>query len=91
MAGLRTWWLPAVGTSDLYLHVSPSSLAIGWTVSVDRGPARHRLDGPAARRGCRPPPSSRADGHARTVEAGPPGAAVSLSGEPFSPSPLAIY
>lgn len=34
MAGLRTWWRPAVGTSDLYLHVSPSSLAIGWTVSV---------------------------------------------------------
>ncbi|HEX7185918.1 MAG TPA: ABC transporter permease [Thermoanaerobaculia bacterium] len=34
MAGLRTWWLPAVGTSDLYLHVEPSSLAIGWIVSV---------------------------------------------------------
>ncbi|HSF39786.1 MAG TPA: ABC transporter permease [Thermoanaerobaculia bacterium] len=34
MAGLRTWWLPAVGTRDLTLHVSPMSLAIGWTVSV---------------------------------------------------------
>ena len=34
MAGLRTWWRPAVGTSDLYLHVEPSSLAIGWTASV---------------------------------------------------------
>ncbi len=34
MAGLRSWWRPAVGTSDLYLHVSPSSLAIGWTASV---------------------------------------------------------
>lgn len=34
MAGLRTWWRPAVGTSDLYLHVSPSSLAIGWIASV---------------------------------------------------------
>ncbi len=34
MAGLRTWWRPAVGTSDLYLHVAPSSLAIGWMVSV---------------------------------------------------------
>lgn len=34
MAGLRTWWRPAVGTADLYLHVAPSSLAIGWTASV---------------------------------------------------------
>lgn len=34
MAGLRTWWRPAVGTSELYLHVAPSSLAIGWAVSV---------------------------------------------------------
>lgn len=34
MAGLRTWWLPAVGTRDLTLHVSPASLATGWTVSV---------------------------------------------------------
>ncbi|HYN20731.1 MAG TPA: FtsX-like permease family protein [Thermoanaerobaculia bacterium] len=34
MAGLRTWWLPAVGTSDLYLHVEPSSLAVGWIASV---------------------------------------------------------
>jgi putative ABC transport system permease protein len=34
MAGLRTWWLPAVGTSELFLHVEPSSLAIGWVASV---------------------------------------------------------
>ncbi|HEV2844647.1 MAG TPA: ABC transporter permease, partial [Thermoanaerobaculia bacterium] len=34
MAGLRTWWLPAVGTPDLYLHVEPSSLIVGWVVSV---------------------------------------------------------
>lgn len=34
MAGLRTWWLPAVGTPDLYLHVEPSSLIVGWAVSV---------------------------------------------------------
>jgi len=34
MAGLRTWWLPAVGTPLLSLHVTPASLAIGWTASV---------------------------------------------------------
>jgi ABC-type lipoprotein release transport system permease subunit len=34
MAGLRTWWLPAVGTSELQLHVEPSSLAVGWIASV---------------------------------------------------------
>ncbi len=34
MAGLRTWWLPAVGTPDLYLHVEPSSLIVGWIASV---------------------------------------------------------
>ncbi len=34
MAGLRTWWRPAVGTSDLYLHVAPASLAVGWIASV---------------------------------------------------------
>jgi ABC-type lipoprotein release transport system permease subunit len=34
MAGLRTWWRPAVGTSDLFLHVAPASLLLGWIVSV---------------------------------------------------------
>jgi putative ABC transport system permease protein len=34
MAGLRTWWLPAVGTPYLFLHVNPVSLITGWTVSV---------------------------------------------------------
>lgn len=34
MAGLRTWWLPAVGTRDLTLHVSPASLFTGWAISV---------------------------------------------------------
>jgi ABC-type antimicrobial peptide transport system permease subunit len=29
MAGLRTWWLPAVGTTLLRLHVPPATLAIG--------------------------------------------------------------
>lgn len=34
MAGLRTWWLPAVGTRDLTLHVFPVSLITGWVISV---------------------------------------------------------
>ena len=34
MAGLRSWWLPAVGTPRLFLHASPASLAIGWAASV---------------------------------------------------------
>ncbi len=34
LAGLRTWWLPAVGTPVLFLHVEPLSLAIGWTASI---------------------------------------------------------
>ncbi|HYH44138.1 MAG TPA: ABC transporter permease [Thermoanaerobaculia bacterium] len=34
MLGLRTWWLPAVGTPHLALHVSPLSLAIGWFATV---------------------------------------------------------
>ncbi len=34
MAGLRTLWLSAVGTPDLFLHVEPSSLIVGWLSSV---------------------------------------------------------
>lgn len=34
MAGLRSWWLPAVGTPRLFLHASPVSLAAGWAASV---------------------------------------------------------
>jgi ABC-type lipoprotein release transport system permease subunit len=30
MAGLRTIWRPAVGSSELYLHVAPTSLIVGW-------------------------------------------------------------
>ena len=29
MVGLRTWWLGAVGTTSLRLHVSPSSIGVG--------------------------------------------------------------
>lgn len=32
--GLRTWWLPAVGTSRLELFVEPSTLAIGYLAAV---------------------------------------------------------
>jgi ABC-type antimicrobial peptide transport system permease subunit len=34
MLGLRTWWVGAVGTTQLGLHVSPSSLAIGGASGV---------------------------------------------------------
>ncbi len=34
MLGLRTLWLPAVGTSMLTLHVVPISLATGWLISM---------------------------------------------------------
>lgn len=34
LAGLRTWWLPAVGTPVLFLHVAPVSLGLGWLLSV---------------------------------------------------------
>lgn len=34
MLGLRTLWLPAVGTPMLTLHVLPVSLAMGWAISM---------------------------------------------------------
>lgn len=34
MLGLRTWWLPAVGTSRLDLHVTPTALAAGYVGSM---------------------------------------------------------
>jgi ABC-type lipoprotein release transport system permease subunit len=34
MTGLRTIWLPAVGSSRLFLHVEPRSLILGWLISV---------------------------------------------------------
>lgn len=34
MYGLRTWWLPAVGTSRLDLHLSPLTLVIGGLASM---------------------------------------------------------
>ncbi len=34
LVGLRTWWLPAVGTPVLFLHAEPLSLIIGWLASV---------------------------------------------------------
>ena len=34
MYGLRTWWNGAVGTSDLYLHIAPLTLAYGYVGSL---------------------------------------------------------
>ena len=33
IAGLRTWWVPAVGTTELSLHVSGFSLVAGYMIS----------------------------------------------------------
>ena len=34
MAGLRTYWVDAVGTSDLALHIHASSLLLGYAISI---------------------------------------------------------
>ena len=34
MYGLRTWWLAAVGTSSLFLHVAPASLGMGYVIAL---------------------------------------------------------
>lgn len=34
MAGLRTIWRPAVGSSELYLFITPTSLIVGWVATM---------------------------------------------------------
>jgi ABC-type antimicrobial peptide transport system permease subunit len=34
MLGLRTWWLPAVGSRRLFLHVAPGSLITGFVIAL---------------------------------------------------------
>ena len=34
IAGLRTWWVAAICTPFLELHVTPRSLLLGWVVGV---------------------------------------------------------
>ena len=34
MAGLRTWWLSAVGTPFLFLHINPLSLVLGYLIAL---------------------------------------------------------
>jgi hypothetical protein len=34
LAGLRSWWLPAIGEPVLFLHVAPTSLALGGVISM---------------------------------------------------------
>ncbi|MFP6901715.1 MAG: FtsX-like permease family protein, partial [Opitutales bacterium] len=34
MVGLRTWWLAAVSTPFLYLHITPISLLLGYFISI---------------------------------------------------------
>jgi ABC-type lipoprotein release transport system permease subunit len=69
VVGLRTWWLAAVGTPFLQLHVSPLSLAIGYlsglvvAVVTIAWTVRRALRTSAARlmagRGAAEPPGSR--------------------------------
>ena len=41
MAGLRTWWIGAVGTTAMRLYVLPLTLAYGLVGESDRGTDRH--------------------------------------------------
>jgi len=34
MAGLRTWWVGAVGTTAMHLHIKPTTLALGFLLSL---------------------------------------------------------
>jgi ABC-type antimicrobial peptide transport system permease subunit len=34
IAGLRTWWVDAIGTPFLQLHATPRSLILGWVIGV---------------------------------------------------------
>ena len=34
MVGLRTWWLSAVGTPFLSLHIKPLSLVLGYFITI---------------------------------------------------------
>jgi len=34
LAGLRSWWLPAIGEPVLFLHLVPRTLALGWLLSL---------------------------------------------------------
>jgi putative ABC transport system permease protein len=87
LAGLRTWWLPAVGTPVLFLHVSAASLAIGWSASVGvvllsiRLSVRklHRVPAPALLAGSTTPPDEPDHPRrARPVALGAAGLAVIL-------------
>ena len=49
MLGLRTWWVDAVGTTALTLHVTPASLAAGAVGGVVAAVALHLVDAACAR------------------------------------------
>ncbi len=73
LAGLRTWWLAAVGTPFLSLHVGPLSLILGYVLSLlvvlfaigrtvrqcGRMPVRALLAGVAVQEGRRSGPKAR--------------------------------
>ncbi len=73
MAAARTWWQGAFGTSELYLHVTPRSLVLGFAISVAvvlfavwrRVRRLDRVATPALLRRVSEPPDTRAGGRAR--------------------------
>ena len=73
MAAARTWWRGAFGTSELYLHVTPLSLALGFGISVAvvhiaiwrRVRRLDRVSTPALLKRVSEPPDTRAGRRAR--------------------------
>ena len=71
MAGLRTWWQAAVGTSALHLHLSAGTLALRGPAVAGGGPGRHGAH-PAPPRGSTPARALLA-GEVEAAGQGPPG------------------
>ena len=77
MAGLRGLWRPAVGSSELYLHVTPTSLILGFLISIAvvlfavwrRVRRLDRVSTPALLRRVSEPPDTRAGRGARRTPA----------------------
>ena len=76
MYGLRTWWVGAVATTSLTLHVSPASLARGRGGRARRGDDLHLVDAARAGEDLRAQPAGgRASGRTGRVVVGRAGQA----------------
>ncbi len=85
MAGLRTWWLPAVGTSELLSPRRGDEPGRGLDCLRAGGARRHLLDGAAARQDSGSRAAGRKDGGSRTGEIRTPGAAACARGSDRRP------